>query len=77
MRRSYSGPGISNSVRPPLRPIAKPMLSPRIAAAAARTTSVSMCSCPSCASRAAAMSAVSPGTGIPIVSIAISAKTTA
>ena len=34
-------------------------------------------SCPSCASSAAAISAVSPGTGMPIVSTAISAKTAA
>jgi hypothetical protein len=59
----------------PLRPIAKPTLSPMIAAAAAITISTTMLIFPSWASSAAVISAVSPGTGTPIVSIAISAKT--
>ena len=54
---------------------AKPTLSPRMAAAAASAMSTPMSIRPSCASSPAAISAVSPGTGIPIVSIAISAKT--
>ena len=60
-----------------MRPIAKPMLSPTIAAADAITHSATMSSWPSWASSAAAISAVSPGTGIPIVSTAISANTAA
>ena len=66
-----------NSRRPPWRLIVKPMLSPRIAAAEAMTTSGTISSCPSWASSAAAISAVSPGTGMPIVSTAISANTAA
>ena len=76
-RWSWNGPGRRNSLRPPWRPIAKPTLSPRIAAAAAMATSGTIESWPSCASSAAAISAVSPGTGMPIVSTAISAKTAA
>ena len=72
-----TGPGAANSRRPQRRPIAKPTLSPTIAAAAASTISVTMSIWPSWASSAAAISAVSPGTGMPIVSIAISANTAA
>ena len=57
--------------------MAKPTLSPMIAAAEATTISVTMSMSPWWASSAAAISAVSPGTGMPIVSIAISAKTAA
>ncbi len=64
-----------NTRRPKCRPIAKPTLSPRIAAAAARIVSVAMSMWPRCASSAAPISAVSAGTGMPIVSIAIRTKT--
>ena len=72
----WNGPGRANSRRPPLRPIANPTLSPMIAAAAASATSVTMSIWPSWASSAAPISAVSPGTGMPIVSTAIRANTT-
>jgi hypothetical protein len=75
-RWAWNRPGISNTRRPTLRPIANPTLSPRIAAAAATTISTSMSSWASCASSPAPINAVSPGTGMPIVSIAISANTT-
>ena len=45
-----------------------------IAAAAAIATSGTIESWPSCARSAAAISAVSPGTGMPIVSMAMSTK---
>ena len=58
--------------RPYRRPIVKPTLSPMIAAAAARAISSSIDIFPLCARERRAISAVSPGTGMPIVSIAIS-----
>ena len=76
-RWGWNGPGASNTRRPTLRPIAKPTLSPRIAADAASAISGTMSIRPSCASSAAPISAVSPGTGMPIVSIAMRAKTSA
>ena len=75
-RCSWNGPGASNTRRPTLRPIANPTLSPRIAAVAASTISGTMSIRPSWASSAAVISAVSPGTGMPMVSTAIRAKTT-
>src|SRR3954453_12909383 len=48
-----------------------------IAAAAASATSTTMSNCPSWAANAPATSAVSPGTGMPIVSIAMSPNTAA
>ena len=52
------------------------MLSPTIAATAATAITASTLSCPRLAAIAARISAVSPGTGTPIVSIAIRRKTT-
>ena len=70
-----SGPGAVSARRPSLRPIAKPTLSPRIAAAAATAMTASIDRCPRLATIAAVTSAVSPGTGMPIVSMATSRKT--
>src|SRR3954463_7000163 len=52
----------------------KPTLSPRIAAPAAATITHSIGRCPCEAKMPAAISAVSPGSGMPIVSTAIRAK---
>src|SRR4051794_2415415 len=52
----------------------KPTLSPRIAASAAATITSSIDMCPCEAKMPAAMSAVSPGSGMPIVSTAMSAN---
>ena len=56
--------------------MAKPTLSPRIAAAAATAMTASIDRCPRLATMPAVISAVSPGTGIPIVSMAMSRNTT-
>jgi hypothetical protein len=69
-----SGPGAVSSRRPSLRPIAKPMLSPKIAAAAAIAMTNSISNRPRDATMLAVTSAVSPGTGMPIVSMAMSAN---
>ncbi len=69
-----SGPRARSTRRPNRRPIAKPMLSPTIAAAAATAMTISMSRSPLDARMPAVNSAVSPGTGIPIVSIAMIAK---
>jgi hypothetical protein len=71
-----SGPGVVSSRRPSLRPIANPMLSPMIAAAAATAITTSISRRPREATMLAVIRAVSPGTGMPMVSMAIRAKIT-
>ena len=64
VRNTYL-PHLRASARPPKCPMAKPMLSPMMAAMKPTTPTSTTLSLPAPAKIAAAMSMVSPGTGIP------------
>ena len=74
VRKTYL-PQRSTSLRPPNRPIAYPMLSPSTAAANPTMPTANTFSRPEPAKTEAAMSTVSPGTGMPKSSTSTRART--
>ena len=74
VRKTYL-PQRSASARPPNRPIAYPILSPATAAQKPTRPTATTLSRPDPAKTAAAMSIVSPGTGIPKSSISTKKRT--